>query len=59
MSGRLRWNQTTGEVSARLELVGAGSGHLELSWNDREIDAVATVTGSVNGERLRAERLAP
>ena len=38
---------------------GAGSGHLDLSWNDRETDAVATVTGSVNGERIRAERLAP
>lgn len=59
VSGRLRWNQTTGEVTARLELAGAGAGSLELSWNDRVTDALVTVVGAVNGERVRGERLAP
>ncbi len=59
VSGRLRWNQTTGAISAWLQLAGAGSGSLHLTWNDRETDAVLRVTGTVDGERIRAERLAP
>jgi pimeloyl-ACP methyl ester carboxylesterase len=59
VSGTMRWNQTTGEVTARLVLAGAGSGTLKLTWNDRLTDARVTVTGSVNGRAVEAERLAP
>jgi hypothetical protein len=35
------------------------SGSVDMAWNDRETDAVATLAGTVDGVVLAAERIAP
>jgi pimeloyl-ACP methyl ester carboxylesterase len=61
VSGTVSWDQSTGEIRADLEVKGPGdaSGPLSLSWNDRQTDAVARITGTLGGESVEAERLAP
>lgn len=59
VSGTLRWNQDTGAVTAELTLDGAGTGTVELAWNDRETNAVARITGAIGGRMVAAERIAP
>jgi hypothetical protein len=61
VSGQIDWNQLTGEIVAkiRFEARGGHSGKLEISWNDRETDAIATLSGDVDGAPLCAQRLAP
>jgi pimeloyl-ACP methyl ester carboxylesterase len=59
VSGTLRWNQSTGDITADLTLDGAATGTVALAWNDRDTDAVARLTGTIGGHALVAERLAP
>ncbi len=60
VSGLLKWNQLTGAISVQFTFSAAGhSGNLEMAWNDRQTEAVATLTGTVDGEELDAERIAP
>lgn len=59
VSGTIRWNQSTGDVTAELTLAGAATGTLALAWNDRDTDAVARITGTIDGRAVAAERIAP
>ncbi|MGK9170567.1 alpha/beta hydrolase [Inquilinus limosus] len=59
VSGTIRWNQATGDVTAELTLAGAAVGTLALAWNDRDTDAVARITGTIEGRTVVAERIAP
>ncbi|MGK9237046.1 alpha/beta hydrolase [Inquilinus limosus] len=59
VSGTIRWNQATGDIAAELTLAGADTGALALAWNDRDTDAVARITGTIDGRTVAAERLAP
>ena len=60
VSGTLDWNQLTGAISVQTTFNAAGhSGSVDMSWNDRQTEAVATLTGTVDGVALAAERIAP
>jgi len=59
VSGTIRWNQATGDVTAELTLEGAAAGTLALAWNDRDTDAMARITGTIDGRAVAAERIAP
>ncbi|WP_026869090.1 alpha/beta fold hydrolase [Inquilinus limosus] len=59
VSGTVRWNQATGDIAAELTLAGAATGTLALAWNDRDTDAMARITGTIEGRTVAAERLAP
>ena len=61
VSGLVSWDQTTNLISAQVTLRNAGRalGALSISWNDADINAVATVTGTVDGAALKARRIAP
>jgi hypothetical protein len=52
VSGRVRWDRTTGEASATMRLAGASGGSLEATWNDWETQAEAHVTGRVGGRAV-------
>ncbi|MFE0755719.1 alpha/beta fold hydrolase [Inquilinus sp. NPDC058860] len=59
VSGTIRWDQSTGDVTAELTLEGAATGTLTLAWNDRDTDAMARITGTIDGRTVAAERIAP
>jgi pimeloyl-ACP methyl ester carboxylesterase len=59
VSGTIRWDQSTGDVTAELTLAGAATGTLALAWNDRDMDAMARITGTIDGRAVAAERIAP
>jgi pimeloyl-ACP methyl ester carboxylesterase len=60
VSGVLRWNQFTGMISADVTFTAAGhSGNVDIAWNDLQTEAVATLTGTVDGAALDAQRIAP
>ncbi len=60
VSGVLRWNQLTGAISAQVTFSAAGhKGNVDMTWNDLQTEAVATLTGTVDGAALDAERIAP
>jgi pimeloyl-ACP methyl ester carboxylesterase len=55
--GRATWRLGTGAVRASLTI--PGRGRLRARWNVRDELAVATLTGRIDGRRLRATLLAP
>jgi pimeloyl-ACP methyl ester carboxylesterase len=60
VSGVLRWNQLTGAISAQVTFSAAGhTGNVDMTWNDLQTEAMATLTGTVDGATLDAERIAP
>jgi hypothetical protein len=61
VSGAVSWDQTTNIITAQVALKTAGApvGNLQISWNDADIDAVASVTGDIQGAALIAQRIAP
>jgi pimeloyl-ACP methyl ester carboxylesterase len=61
VSGRMRWNVSTGKVRAdvRLRRGGAEAGTLTIEWNDVQKNAVATLTGAIANKTLKAKRIAP
>jgi pimeloyl-ACP methyl ester carboxylesterase len=56
VSGTATWRHGTGAVRARLTVPG---GHLRARWNVRRQLAEATLTGRIDGRRVRASMLAP
>lgn len=61
VSGTIDWNQLTGDIVAKVTL-GAASGHtgaITIRWNDRQTEAIASLSGSIDGARLSATRIAP
>lgn len=61
VSGTMAWDLASGDVTANVVLRenGAQVGDLAIAWNDVESHAVAQVTGTIKGDRVRARRLAP
>ncbi len=56
----LQWNKLTGAIRVLVTFTAAGhSGSVGMAWNDRQTEAVATLTGTVDGAALDAERIAP
>jgi pimeloyl-ACP methyl ester carboxylesterase len=61
VTGTIRWHTASGDVSADVELLqnGKNVGHLNFAWNDVDVNAIASITGSINGARVKAKRIAP
>ncbi len=60
VSGIIGWNQSDGRIRADITVEAAGhTGALTIAWQDRATDAVARISGQVDGQRLEAERTAP
>jgi pimeloyl-ACP methyl ester carboxylesterase len=61
VSGTVSWDQTSNIITAQVTLKTAGTqvGNLQIRWNDADINAMASVTGDIQGAKLIAERIAP
>jgi hypothetical protein len=61
VSGTVRWDQISNIITAQVTLkhAGAQAGNLQIRWNDSDIDAMASVTGEIQGATLSAQRIAP
>ena len=61
VSGTVSWNQVNNIITAQVTLERAGTqlGTLQIRWNDAHIDAMASVTGEIQGATLVAQRIAP
>jgi pimeloyl-ACP methyl ester carboxylesterase len=61
VSGTIRWHTASGKVSADVTLrrYGKNIGNLNFAWNDVEVNALASIGGTINGNRVKAQRLAP
>jgi hypothetical protein len=56
----LNWNQMTGDIASHITFTAAGhTGAMQLNWNDRQTEAIAQLTGTVDGQTLVAQQLAP
>jgi hypothetical protein len=61
VSGTVSWDQVSNIITAHVTLKSAGAqvGTLQIRWNDADIDAMASVTGEIQGATLIARRIAP
>jgi hypothetical protein len=61
VSGTVFWDQVSNVITAQVTLKSAGAqvGALKIRWNDADIDAMASVTGEIQGTTLIAQRIAP
>jgi len=63
VSGTVSWDldSTSNIITAQVTLESAGKqvGTLQMRWNDADINAMASVTGKIQGATLNAERIAP
>jgi hypothetical protein len=61
VSGHVNWSYGTGVASAHLTLRGYGvpTGTLDVSWNDLQANAIASVTGTLSGKNVVATLPAP
>jgi pimeloyl-ACP methyl ester carboxylesterase len=59
VSGTIDWNQITDIITATITLSGAATGTLTIAWNDRQTDAIARITGTIDATPIAAARIAP
>ena len=61
VSGTVAWDQVSNIITAHVTLKSSGTpvGTLQIRWNDADIDAMASVTGKIQGSALIAQRIAP
>jgi hypothetical protein len=61
VSGTVSWNQTSNIIIAQVSLKSGGAqvGNLKIRWNDADINAIAAVSGKIQGAALSAQRIAP
>jgi len=61
VSGTMRWILKSGDVSANVRLLqnGKNVGHLDIAWNDVVPNAIASLTGTIGNDRVKAKRIAP
>jgi hypothetical protein len=61
VSGTIRWRTASGKVAADVTLrqKGKNVGNLNFAWDDVEVNAIASISGTINGKRVKAQRLAP
>jgi len=61
VSGTMRWVLSTGDVTASVKLRRDDTqvGWLDIAWNDIRTDAIATISGRIDGNRVAARRIAP
>jgi pimeloyl-ACP methyl ester carboxylesterase len=61
VTGTMQWNLASGNVTADVTLRqgGKNAGNLTIAWNDVQSNAIATITGTIGGDRVKAKRIAP
>jgi pimeloyl-ACP methyl ester carboxylesterase len=61
VSGTVSWDFSTALVTAHVTLKSGGQavGALDINWNDADINAIASVTGTIQGAAIKAQRIAP
>ena len=61
VTGTIRWYTASGDVTADVALRqnGKNVGNLNLAWNDVDVNAIASITGAINGDHVKAKRIAP
>ena len=61
VSGAVSWDQISNIIAAQVTLESAGApvGNLKILWNDGDTNAMASVTGEIQGATLIAQRIAP
>jgi pimeloyl-ACP methyl ester carboxylesterase len=60
VSGNVMWNQVSGDITGTVTFAaGTHSGTVTIDWNDRQTEAVAALSGTIDGANLAATRLAP
>jgi pimeloyl-ACP methyl ester carboxylesterase len=61
VSGTIVWNQITGAIAANTSFTTTDghTGAVDISWNDQETEAEATLSGTIDGKALAATMLAP
>ena len=61
VSGTIAWDQTNSDITAHVTLQSgsAALGALDIRWNNAQINAVASITGKIQGALLHARRIAP
>jgi pimeloyl-ACP methyl ester carboxylesterase len=61
VTGTIYWYTASGDVSADVKLSQNGKyiGNLSFAWNDVAVNAIASITGTINGDPVRAQRIAP
>src|SRR6202043_850807 len=57
ITGTMNWYLKANDLSAdvRLWQNGKDVGDLTITWNDLEVNAIAALTGTINGERIKAQ----
>jgi hypothetical protein len=55
------WDLASGDVTADVTLRQGGKnvGNLGISWSDVHSNAIARVAGTIGGDRVKAQRIAP
>ena len=61
VTGTMEWNLASGNVTAEVKprQNGKNVGDLSIAWNDVQSNAIATLTGTIGGDRVKAKRIAP
>lgn len=61
VTGTMHWYTKSGKISASVQLrQGTTSvGNLTMTWNDLTTNASATLTGTISGHNVNAQRIAP
>jgi len=61
VNGTVQWNYATGKTEALLTLAddALGSGTLTITWDDHQQQALATLSGTLNGHVIAAQMVAP
>jgi pimeloyl-ACP methyl ester carboxylesterase len=60
VNGTIAWDQLRGSIAARVQFHTDGHhGTIAIAWDDRATEAVASLTGEVDGVALAAHRVAP
>ncbi len=61
VTGAISWDMSSAAISGEVTLKQAGKtcGTVSIRWNDADINAVASVTGKIQGRTLNARRIAP
>jgi hypothetical protein len=61
VTGKIRWRTASGTVTADVKLRQNGKdlGNLHFAWNDVEVNAIASITGRLNGNQVKGQRIAP
>ena len=61
VDGTVIWDRASGRISADVSVSGSGvvGGSLHLAWSDWDQLSVGSATGTVGGEPVKLESLAP